>query len=67
MREPPSRTVGVRRPLGLDPFLLEGGEGRVEIVHGQRDVPVAGADVIAALGRLEVVRELEFRAVAARK
>ena len=42
MREPPSRTVYGGRSGSM--LRLEGGEGRVEIVYGQRDVPVAGAD-----------------------
>ena len=38
----------------------EAGERRVEIVDGEGDVPVAGAELVAAFRRLEVVGQLEL-------
>ncbi len=51
---------GVRRSLGLDPLLLELAECLVELCRRDRDVPVAGADLIR-LGAPDVVGELEPR------
>src|SRR5919108_4731071 len=47
----------VGRPLGLDPFLGQTAESRVEVVDSHSDVAVAGPELVAALRRLEVVRE----------
>src|SRR6185295_20128812 len=44
--------------LGLHALLVEGGEGRVEVVDLDRDVAVAGADLVR-LGAVVVVRQLE--------
>lgn len=50
----------VRRALGLDPGAGEPLERPVEVVDCRRDVAVARAELVAALGRLEVVRQLEL-------
>src|SRR5262249_43833716 len=39
---------GVRRTLGLDPLLGETHENPVEVVDADRDVPVAGPEVVRA-------------------
>src|SRR4051794_24028823 len=54
---------GVRRPLGLDALLRELGERAVEVVDRDRDVAVAGADLIGPVLVL-VPSQLEPRAVA---
>src|SRR5206468_3993634 len=53
---------GVRRPLGLDALLCQPGQRAVEVVHGQRDVAVAGAELVGV--DAEVVGQLEPLAVA---
>src|ERR671924_1153327 len=53
----------VRRPLRLDPLSRQFLERRVEVVDGQRDVAVAGPDLIRV--DAEVVRQLELRRVLA--
>src|SRR4051794_13670042 len=55
----------VRRPLRLDALLGESGEGLIEIVDRQRDMAVPGSDLVTAVRSLEVVGELELRAVSA--
>ena len=52
------RAHEVRRALGLHALLVERGEGRVEVVDLDRDVAVAGADLVR-LGAVVVVRQLE--------
>src|SRR4051812_36381953 len=54
---------GVGRPLGLDAEVGQALKGRVEVVDRERDVPVAGADLVRALLVL-VPGQLEPRAVA---
>src|SRR4051812_29499147 len=54
---------GVGRPLRLDPLLRERAESAVEVVDRDRDVAVAGADLIGAVLVL-VPGQLEPRAVA---
>src|SRR5436853_7523400 len=53
---------GVRRLLGLDAVLAQTGERAVEVLDGDRDVVVAGAEVVAV--DAVVVGELEARVVA---
>src|SRR4051794_6975845 len=52
----------VRRLLGLDALLAQALEGAVEILHGDRDVVVAGAELVAV--DAVVVGQLEPRIVA---
>src|SRR3954465_7814196 len=49
-------TVGL--PLGLDALLLQRCEGLVEVVHADRDVAVAGANVVRATVVVEGELEL---------
>jgi hypothetical protein len=44
-------------PLRLDALIRECGQGRVEVVDADRDVPVAGAQLVRAA--VVVVRQLE--------
>jgi hypothetical protein len=53
----------VGRLLRLDPLLGEAGERRVEVLRGDRDVAVAGADLVRLLAA-DVVRQLQARRVA---
>ena len=53
----------VGRLLRLDPLLGEPRERGVEVVGGDRDVAVAGADLVR-LGAADVVRQLQPRRVA---
>src|SRR5215211_1356888 len=48
----------VRLALGLDPLIGQAGEGLIEVVDGEGDVPVAGADVVRPL--VVVQRQLEL-------
>src|SRR4051812_29666247 len=52
-----ARAHGVRRALGLDALAGELLERPVEVVHGERDVPVAGAQLVGV--DAEVVGELQ--------
>src|SRR2546421_13045879 len=52
----------VRRLLGLDAPLAQTGERRVDVVGCDRDVPVAGADVVAV--DVEVIGQLPLGHVA---
>src|SRR5919204_5254602 len=54
---------GVRRALGLDARAGEPLEGPVEVVDRDRDVAIAGADLVR-LGAAVVVGQLEAGAVA---
>src|SRR5579884_313109 len=56
-------TNGVGRALGLDPLLGQAGQRRVELARRDRDVPVAGADLVR-LGLPEVEGQLEAGLVA---
>src|SRR2546428_13862571 len=51
----------VGRLLGIDAFLCQAGERAVDVVGRDRDVPVAGADVVGV--HAEVVGELQPRHV----
>src|SRR5205823_3219738 len=53
-------TDRVGRLLRLDPLLLELGQGLVEVRRGDRDVPVAGADLVR-LGASDVASQLKPR------
>ena len=55
-------THAIRLALGLDPLLLQLRERAVEVVHGERDVAVTGAEVVRAA--VVVERQLELRILA---
>jgi hypothetical protein len=54
---------GVRRTLGLDALFCEYRKRGVQVVDGEGDVAVAGAELVAALRRVEVVGQFQLRAL----